>query len=78
MFYKKNSKVELHSSKSLFWWSCSNFDIFSCKACSYFYFGPMILYLVLWIQIHKETQIEKNVKYKISIVCIIDFDFEEL
>ena len=34
-FTRKNSKVILHPSKSFFWQSCSNFGIFSCKACSY-------------------------------------------
>ena len=30
-FYKKNSKVELYSSKTFFWWPSSNFAIVSCK-----------------------------------------------
>ena len=31
ILYKKNSKVEQHSSKTFFWWPSSNFAIFSCK-----------------------------------------------
>ena len=29
-FTRKNSKVELHSSKTFFWWHISNFAVFSC------------------------------------------------
>ena len=31
ILYKKNSKVELHSSITFFWWPSSNFANFSCK-----------------------------------------------
>ena len=39
IFYMKNSKVELHSSKISFWWSNSNFAIFSYKMSVTFEFG---------------------------------------
>ena len=45
IFYKKNSKVELHSSKTFFWWPNSNFAIFSCKMSVTFEFGHEILCL---------------------------------
>ena len=31
IIFEKISKIELHSSKTLFWWLSSNFAIFSCK-----------------------------------------------
>ena len=45
IFYQKNSKVELHSSKTFFWWPSSNFAIFSCKICVTFEIGHDLLCL---------------------------------
>ena len=45
IFYKKNSKVELHSSKFFCWWLSSNSSIFSCKMSMTFESRQDILYL---------------------------------
>ena len=44
-FYKKNSKVQPHSTKSFFWWPSSNFAIFSSEMSVTFDFGQDILCL---------------------------------
>ena len=44
-FTRKISKVELHSSKTLFWWLSSNFAISSCIVSVPFEYGQDILCL---------------------------------
>ena len=44
-FTRKSSKVELHLSKTFFWWFSSNFAIFSCKMSLFFKSGQDIICL---------------------------------
>ena len=44
-FTRKNSKVELHPSKTLFWWFSPNFAIFPYKTSAAFDSGQDILCL---------------------------------
>ena len=45
IIYKKNSKVELYSSRTFFWWPSSNFAILSCKMSVTFDLRQDILFL---------------------------------
>ena len=62
IIYKKNSEVELQSSKTLFWWFSSNFEIFSYRMSVTFESSQDILCLEPKEKDRKKFQSEKNQK----------------
>ena len=62
MLYKKNLKVELHPSKTFFWWLSSNFVIFCCKMIVTFDFGQDMVCSKTWRWTIKKIQLKNKSK----------------
>ena len=51
---EKIAKFELSHQKNVLDECSSTLESFSCKLCAYFYFGQLMLYLVLWLRIREK------------------------